>query len=280
MPVFSPGGQVGNVSYIDDVSVKWYPNLRYTPRSVNTYLYDNFESHSVDDTIHNTILDTGGNWAVSNTSDMSGFFVENSLSFGAGYKSLATTCFSSGTDVYSNANSKLRLNPSYIVTVDLDVYLQNGYSTSFGLVESLTGPYAAWLGVVSNKWKYYNGSIWVDTDVSVAYDTWTHIQLALNCAARNYKVVIQKTGELPVLAATAPWDPGTLQNDLVFFNITPSGSVGQIVYFDNITVMYGPPNVCGDENHPYPVSDLTLDCHVNFKDLAILMEHWLEDTMQ
>jgi hypothetical protein len=209
---------------------------------------------------------------------MSYFFIENSLSFGGGYKSLATTRLSSGTSLYSNTNSKLRLDPSYVVTVDLDLYLQNGYSTSFGLIESLSGPYTAWLSAVSGKWKYWNGSTWVDTGVAVSYDIWTHIQLALDCSARNYKIVIQKTGDLPVLAATVPWDSGSLQNDLVFFDIAPSGSTGQIVYFDNIVVTYGLPNVCGDENHPYPVGDLTLDCHVNFEDLAILMEHWLDGT--
>jgi len=37
-------------------------------------------------------------------------------------------------------------------------------------------------------------------------------------------------------------------------------------------------SVCGDADHPYPVGDLNHDCRVDFLDLAILAEHWLECT--
>lgn len=36
--------------------------------------------------------------------------------------------------------------------------------------------------------------------------------------------------------------------------------------------------ICGDWSHLYPVGDLNKDCKVNFKDIAILAEYWLEDT--
>ena len=37
-------------------------------------------------------------------------------------------------------------------------------------------------------------------------------------------------------------------------------------------------SICGDADHPYPVGDLNHDCRVDFLDLAILAEHWLEST--
>lgn len=37
------------------------------------------------------------------------------------------------------------------------------------------------------------------------------------------------------------------------------------------------PSCCGDEDHPYPEGDLNHDCRVDFKDLALLTSHWLED---
>ncbi len=37
------------------------------------------------------------------------------------------------------------------------------------------------------------------------------------------------------------------------------------------------PSCCGDEDHPYPEGDINHDCHVDFRDLALLASHWLED---
>lgn len=32
---------------------------------------------------------------------------------------------------------------------------------------------------------------------------------------------------------------------------------------------------CGSEKRPYPIADFTHDCHVNFDDLAVFGEEWL-----
>jgi hypothetical protein len=37
-------------------------------------------------------------------------------------------------------------------------------------------------------------------------------------------------------------------------------------------------NLCGDYGYPYPVGDKNHDCIVNFKDLSVIAEHWLECT--
>ena len=38
------------------------------------------------------------------------------------------------------------------------------------------------------------------------------------------------------------------------------------------------PAVCGDPGHPYPVGDMTLDCHVDLADFAKIAENWLDCT--
>ncbi len=35
---------------------------------------------------------------------------------------------------------------------------------------------------------------------------------------------------------------------------------------------------CGDENHPYPITDYNYDCEVNDLDLQIFASEWLEYT--
>lgn len=46
--------------------------------------------------------------------------------------------------------------------------------------------------------------------------------------------------------------------------------------YDLWKVPISPVPACGDENHPYPTGDLNQDCNVDFSDLAILLNHWLE----
>jgi Tol biopolymer transport system component len=41
-------------------------------------------------------------------------------------------------------------------------------------------------------------------------------------------------------------------------------------------IFYEP--VCGDNDHPYPTGDLNRDCRVNFADIGVICDHWLEDT--
>lgn len=36
-------------------------------------------------------------------------------------------------------------------------------------------------------------------------------------------------------------------------------------------------DICGDPEHPYPTGDLNGDCVVDFSDIAIICNHWLED---
>lgn len=42
--------------------------------------------------------------------------------------------------------------------------------------------------------------------------------------------------------------------------------------------VYAPYPECGDSKHPYPVGDVNRDCVVNFVDLALVLDHWLEDS--
>jgi hypothetical protein len=52
------------------------------------------------------------------------------------------------------------------------------------------------------------------------------------------------------------------------------GQNGSIYYYEPAQCRFG----CGDAFHPYPIGDLSRDCIVNFLDLAIMAEHWLEQS--
>ena len=52
-----------------------------------------------------------------------------------------------------------------------------------------------------------------------------------------------------------------------------------VAYFDNMMMEKFVPTECGTEGHPYPVGDLTQDCHVNMSDLAVLVDRWLASSI-
>jgi hypothetical protein len=269
--IFVPnsGAAGSNVCYLDDVVWKWTPNLYYSKPGIHTYLADDLEAHAIDTTVNGTMPDIGGAWNVSDAGAAGGFFAENMLSFGDGFLSLAATT-NNNAFLYSNSAAKLRLDPNYIVTVDFDIYLRTGYQAIIGLQENLTGNVTA--AVNPNvKWKCWNGNQYTATDVNVigasGWDVWHHVQMALDCSNRTYKVVVQPCGSLPTLLGTYAWDSGTLANDQVFFVIKPQGTNGQITYFDNIRVTYGP--TC-------PIGDMNNDCKVDFSDFAKLAGNWLD----
>ena len=296
--IFVPNSSsASNVCYLDDVVWKWTPKLYYTHDRIHTYLADDIESHTIDSTLNGKLPMTGGAWNVSPAGTASGFFAENMLSFGDGYLSLAATS-NNNAFIYSNANVKLRLDADETVTVDFDVFLRNGYQSIVGLQKNITGNFTA--AVNPNvKWKCWNGNQYTTTDVNVArdrnFDLWHHVQMILNCASKNYKVIVQPCGSLPTLLGTFAWDSGTVADDEVFFVIKPQGTNGQVTYYDNIRVTYGPNCPTGDLNNDCEVDfadfaklafnwmqfdsigNLNTDKIVNFKDVQVLGQHWLEN---
>jgi predicted outer membrane repeat protein len=78
-----------------------------------------------------------------------------------------------------------------------------------------------------------------------------------------------------------PWD---VDRNLRFFDDPNTADTGHgtapIVDMGacEVSKPSGYQGLCGDQNHPYPVGDLNLDCQVNLADLAVLVQHWLEST--
>jgi len=235
---FSTCAPTGNVTYIDDVLVKWVPDVVFAPAEEYTYLNDDFESTTYGDSIHDAPPFTGKKWQVGPSGSASSFVVNRNLSFGNGYKSLTTTVDNSAY-VYSSDTTKLTLNSTYNVTVDFDVYLKTGYKTMVCLRETSSGPITAAVKA-DTSWKYWNGTSYASTGTGLSYDMWNHVQLVLDCSAKTYKIIVQPVGSMPKVLGTYSWDPGTVAGDQVFFAIHPDGNTGEKVCFDNVVVTYGP----------------------------------------
>jgi hypothetical protein len=82
---------------------------------------------------------------------------------------------------------------------------------------------------------------------------------------------------LAEIIAHKPPEPGNIWDSLGQVQLFDTGGNPMRYYVEAIAYE---PNalepVCGDDEHPYPIGDLNLDCRVNFKDIAIVANHWLE----
>jgi hypothetical protein len=267
--------------------VHWVPTLYYTPKGKNTYLSDDFESHTEYQTAHNTSPVIGGAWQVSPSTQQSRFFIERDLSYGDGWKCLTAPLLSDGSTI-SNGGPKLALAAGNIVTMDLDVFVESNKSAVFGLAKSSSGPDVVSIQLTpsdtaNSKIKCWSGSSYVDSGKTLVDGIWYHFQAALDCSAGTYKVVAQQSGSMPFVVGTYNWGTQTQSGDGVLFKIGCMGTLSgtyPYIYYDNIEVHYGLPNECGDEAHPYPQGDFNSDCHVNYLDLSTLIQNWLGSNPQ
>jgi hypothetical protein len=241
---FVPSGPQGNVTYLDDVALKWFPAALYTPQLTNIFLADDFEADTVDSTINGALPQTGSAWSASSTTNAQ---IESNLSFGDGYKCLRVTKPSGANSVSSGSGSPLVLEAGYQATADFDVYVRTTtYSAAVGLRKSPTGSPTAAILVTNGTWRVWSNGAYTDTGVNIlagngGLGLWNHVQIALNVSNQTYQVVIQPVGSTPTLLGTFAWDAGTHVGDSIFFQIDAQGTTGQIVYYDNIMVTSGFP---------------------------------------
>ncbi len=245
---FIPAGPVGNVTYVDDVSVKWVPTLYYTKPGNKIYFADDFESHAVATSINNVQAVAGGNWSVK-SDDPNGYVIENGTSYGEGVKCVRAK---GGTDVVAG-RQKLSFGDDMTVTVDFDIYIRSNsdfpymipnpttksdHRTTIGLQKDPNMLVSA-VFAGDGTWQYYDGDKFVDSKIRIAYDVWNHVQMAIDTSSGLYKVVVQPIGELPTLLGTAQWGGNANKKDNVYMSISPSKSENGFSCYDNVSIAYG-----------------------------------------
>ena len=243
---FVPEGPAGNITYVDDVLVKWVPNLHYMQPGGKVYFADNFESDTVgsfSDNVH-----VAGQWKITGNEPNS-YFIENGTSYGEGVKCLRAM---GGGDMIAGKQKKLSLDTGMTITVDCDVYVRSNSSFPNLIPNPTTksdhratislekGPaqYAAAISAGDGTWRYYEEGKFVDSGVPIAYDVWNHVQMALDTSSDTYKIVVQPLGELPVPVGKAKCGSAA-GKDKVYLRISPSKAVKGFSCYDNIEIRYG-----------------------------------------
>ena len=226
-----------NNCYIDDVTWKWSPDLKFVPAQSNTYLVEDFETHTVAEPIGSfSSPRIGKKWKVS-PQDSTDFIIDANTSFGCGVKCL--NCPSTSGTLYNNDTNKITL--SGVVTLDFDILLRKTTSTPdsnsvISLQQSLGNPPSLALQA-DNKWRYWNGSAFVDSNIDVVYETWNHVQVSLDCNANKCKIVVQPCGLMPILVYEGTNNSAGQQ---VFFAFQPKCKTGKTVCIDNIVITVNP----------------------------------------
>lgn len=169
------------------------------------------------------------------------------MSFGArGVKGLYVR---GGNKVSPKPGVKLKVNQP--VTLDFDVFIgsdadypylipnfttASSHRAKIGLMKADGSPLAS-VFAGAGTWQYWNGNAWTDSGITIHYDCWNHIQLALD-GNGNYKVTLQVEGQVPVpagqgrVAATTGADTG---------KVTIDTSGGHFSCYDNLLVTSGKP---------------------------------------
>lgn len=137
-----------------------------------------------------------------------------------------------------------------VITVDLDLFVRSDkgfpymipnpstrspHSTVIALADGKDAPVVA-IDSAKGTWQLWNGDRFLDSEKVVNYDVWNHMQIAIDPAAKSYKLVVQPIGEMPTLVGQAKCGASIESNDSLKLVIKPSQTVGHISCYDNILI--------------------------------------------
>jgi hypothetical protein len=244
---FAPEGEAGNVSYVDDVQVRWMPAMHFTTAD-EVLFRDDFESYPADRADAEPLVQSG-QWRIADE-QLKRATVYRGTSFGEGFKSLKVT---HGMDLRAvTPQLKLLRDNKKIITIDCDVFVRSNRNfphmipdsksqSAHGTEIRLAGDdgkscVAAARASPDGMWQVANGTGYADTKMHVDHDVWNHVQMAIDPVTWTYRVTVQPLGGLPVMLATTPCGPQTHHPANLAVSIRPSASTNHLTLYDNVVV--------------------------------------------
>lgn len=245
---FEPGQQPENKVYLDDVSMNWTPTMHYAQVGSSVLFQETFEKQTVSDQIAGGKGEKG-NWTAKADKAETGpsLQLQRTTSYGVGAKSLRV-----------NAPATLAADLGKLpaagqaMTVDLDVFIRSDKNFPYIMPDPTTkssqgtviGVYATGtdkpiIAADSAKgtWQLWDGTKYVDTGKLVTYDVWSHVQLAIDPAAKTCQLVAQPIGSLPELIGTVTLpDTTALASQLSLKVQATSAKPANPISYDNIIV--------------------------------------------
>ena len=232
--------------YLDDLLLKWVPNLRESKPGSDELLNADFETAKPGA----TDLGPQSGLRLEPAADSPvPFFVEQTTSYGVGVHCLRAQ---GGGSLVADFQSQLSLeSASKTITVDFDFFIRSDQSFPYmlpdpttrsshrvvmGLEESASGVPVAMIDSAQGTWRLWDGSQYVDSQKLVQYDIWNHLQIAVDPASHNYRLIVQPIGELPTVIGQGVLNPSVGITESLRLAIKPSATAGHISCYDNLKV--------------------------------------------
>ena len=197
---FSPQGETGSVFYLDDVSLQWRPAVMFEPPGADVLARDGFESPHLNEL-----------WSLdaASSTDSAEISVDSDVSFGPEYRSLR---FRGAAGRATLRSASMQWPSDRPLLIDLDVFLKSDqFHTQITPSPQTTGTDDVGLALYNSDrakpmielrtaggfWRHGSGGKLLDTGRPVAFDTWHHIQIAIDPRSGSYHVLFQVLGEPP-----------------------------------------------------------------------------------
>jgi hypothetical protein len=244
---FIPTSSANHRIYLDDVTVKWIPTMHYAPLGHHVLVHETFEKAEPGANFDREFGE--GPWNVDPADHGAAFFIERSTSFGPGVQCVRAT----GGGALVAETMRPLASTGGMMTVDLDVFVRSDRPFPFiipdpttrsrhSFVLSLEGdaarePLAA-VNSADGRWRLWDGvrACFAESGTPVAYDVWSHLQIAVDLQAKTYRVVVQPVGELPTLIGQASVGASVGVPKKLKLSVKPSATSGHVSCYDNLRV--------------------------------------------
>lgn len=245
-----PLGEKGSKVYVDDIEVLWAPDLGFAPAGSDVVFADDFEQNTVGMALNGSKGQIG-QWQTKPNDKPEAFEVISSMSYREGVNSLLTN---RRGDLIPVPVKPVTLAKDGRVTFDTDLFIRSVLPYPYIIpaqtfssdntvrlaVESPTGGTKPLISAeaVNGKWTLQSGDNTVKSEVSVPYDCWMQVQLAIDMEKGTCSLVQQQIGQVAQPLATAPLPADFQPGKALSFRIN-LGPKNQCVVLDNVKITQG-----------------------------------------
>jgi hypothetical protein len=210
---FVPEGKDGNITYLDDVIVRWTPAIPNEKPASKVRFAENFERFPVGAHAVDQKPQTGKQWDI-NPAEVKHAVIEKDTSYGEGVHCLR---LQGKTELGCALTEDPSAGIQKKLVLDVDLYVRSSafymaimpstptetrHIANLALTDQ-QGKELIGLKNDNGKWacRDANGQ-YKQTEVPAALDCWNHIQISVDPAKATYKIVLQPVGEMPMILAS------------------------------------------------------------------------------
>jgi hypothetical protein len=209
---FNPEGKAGSVTYLDDVAVRWVPDIPYVKPARNVLFADDFERFEPGAEPLKKRPQIGKQWILKKGEVKQGV-IENQASYGEGAKSLRLQGDAELACGLADNRSSVLQNR---IVWDLDVFVRSDSihikimpSSRAGtehminpVILDKSGSELVGLKNMNGRWAYLESGEYKESSMPVALDCWNHVQIILDKPSHSSKIIVQPVGEMPTVLAS------------------------------------------------------------------------------